>query len=81
MDIIWEDITFSCDVTYTNGLCVIEYKPLEVTAYAKTWEQAVKDFRLWMDVLWENYAEVPDEKLTQDAIDLKNRLRELRNEK
>jgi len=63
-----------CNVSREDGLVVIQYDPLGIRAYAESREFAIRDFAEEFMALWEEYALVPDEELTPDAVGLKRRL-------
>jgi hypothetical protein len=67
----------ACGVSQEDGLYVIEYEPLAIRAYAQSREDAIRDFNEEFIVLWDQYANTPDQQLTADAVSLKRRLGEL----
>jgi len=67
----------ACAVTFEDDLWVVEYEPLGIRAYAETRGQAIQEFDEEFAAVWDAYASVPDDQLTDDAIDLKQRLMSL----
>lgn len=56
------------------GYYVINYEYLDILAYAKSEEEALENFNIEFDMLWDSYALEEDDNLTYDAILLKQKL-------
>ncbi|MGE5630750.1 MAG: hypothetical protein ACM3TR_06575 [Caulobacteraceae bacterium] len=61
-----------CEVKKEEGYYLIEYEPLGIIAYAKTREEAIKEFNEEFSMIYHAYGQEDESNLTQDAIDLKN---------
>lgn len=63
-----------CNVTYEDGLYFISYKDLNIEVWGETRVKAEEAFKFTFYSLIINYAEEDDNRLTDDAIHLKNKL-------
>jgi len=63
--------------TEEEGIVVIRVPELGIHEFGETFEEALSALNDTLAVLWEEYAEAADETLTQDALDLKERLRSI----
>jgi len=62
---------------YSNGNWNIENEDLGIMVVAPSLDQCLLDFQEEFFILWTEYAQAPDETLTEDAKDLKHRIRAL----
>lgn len=67
------------DVTrnFRDGLWTLYDERLEILVIASDLEQCKKDFQEEFCILWEEYANTPDDKLSLDGQKLKYKLREI----
>ena len=70
----------ACAVTMEGNLWVVAYEPLHIYASGENREEALQEFAEEFASLWDVYASVPDDQLTQDAVLLKAKLRALVSE-
>lgn len=54
-----------------DGVWVHEYEPLGIVAYGQSRSESIEAFRMEFAALWDEYAQEPDESLTEDAKELK----------
>lgn len=79
----WKNFLFKLnhpiDVTRTfrDGLWTLYDERLEILVIASDLEQCKKDFQEEFCILWEEYANTPDDKLSLDGQKLKYKLREI----
>lgn len=62
------------DVTLDDDVWTFEYKPLNLFSYGLSRADAYSDLQMLFASLWDNIARENNEKLTGDAIELKNKL-------
>ncbi len=60
-----------------NGMCYCEYKPLAITSFGRSYALAMQAFHEDFAALWDAIAEVGDDALTGDAIEVKKEFRNL----
>lgn len=63
------------DVERDGKMFVISYAPFGIDVYSSTFKGVTKEFNEYVSELWEIYAEAEDEILSDDARNLKRRLR------
>lgn len=64
-------------VDHESGYWVHEYQPLKIYAYGETLSESRRAFDQDFAACWDGIANEPDEKLTLDAREMKNVMREL----
>jgi len=67
----------ACNIKKEDSLIILEYEPLNITVYNFSRDEVVEDFAEEFAFLWDNYAIENDSNLTEDAIILKNKMKEL----
>lgn len=65
------------DVRQEAGRWIIEYPPLELSAWDRTEDRAYAAFAELFDVLWEHFVAAPDRELGGETRDLKRALKDL----
>lgn len=60
----------------SNGLLCAEDNELNISVFASTREELLNELQQQIFMLWDSYAQAPDNVLTQQALDLKHRLLE-----
>lgn len=82
-EIWWKDFSFrlkcplDVTVTFQDGFWTMCDEELEILAIASDMEQCKKDFQEEFCILWEEYANTPNNKLSLDGQKLKYKLREV----
>lgn len=67
----------ACPVIKEEGYYIVQYEPLGIQAYAKSREEAINEFKEEFMMIWDIYGNESDDNLTQDAIQLKKRIKGL----
>jgi hypothetical protein len=65
------------DVDFRDGVWVHEFSPLGILAFAPTRKESLEAFRAEFASAWDFIASEPDDKLTSDAVRLKNALKRI----
>jgi len=79
-EIVWRGRVFllkrqlACEARKEYGFWVLESKMPTIRAYAKTREEAIQEFGREFAMLWDEYAQVQDSGLTDDALALKRQM-------